>query len=83
MTWHVFHSQACKPACPRKIGDVKPTVQSSHVCTRRGISIIYGPDRINGPEEGLVRGYKKGNGPNDIINGPDRSSTLLRGTSSE
>ena len=30
-----FISHACKPACARKIGDVKPTVQSSRVCTRR------------------------------------------------
>ena len=30
-----FISQACKPACARKIGDVKPTVQSSRVRTRR------------------------------------------------
>ena len=31
---HFFISQACKPVCPRKIGDVKPIVQSSRVCTR-------------------------------------------------
>ena len=30
-----FISHACKPACARKIDDVKPTVQSSHVRTRR------------------------------------------------
>ena len=30
-----FISHACKPVCARKIGDVKPTMQSSHVCTRR------------------------------------------------
>ena len=47
------------------------------------LSIIYGPDRTNRPEEGLVRGYKRGTGPNGIINGPDHSSTLLCGTSSE
>ena len=29
-----FISHACKPECARKIGDVKPTVQSSRVCTR-------------------------------------------------
>ena len=27
-------SHACKPSCARKIGDVKPTVQSSRVRTR-------------------------------------------------
>ena len=30
-----FISRACKPACARKIGDVKPTVQSSCARTRR------------------------------------------------
>ena len=30
-----FISHACKPACARKVGDVKYTVQSSHVCTIR------------------------------------------------
>ena len=30
-----FISHACKPSCARKIDDVKPTVQSSCVCTRR------------------------------------------------
>ena len=25
-----------------------------------------GPDRTNGPEEGLVRGYKRGTGPNEL-----------------
>ena len=29
-----FISHVCKPACARKIGDVKPTVQSSRICTR-------------------------------------------------
>ena len=28
-----FISHACKPACACKIGDIKPTVQSSCVCT--------------------------------------------------
>ena len=30
-----FISYACKPSCAHKIGDIKPTVQSSHVRTRR------------------------------------------------
>ena len=30
-----FISHACKPVCARKIGDTKPTVQSSRVRTRR------------------------------------------------
>ena len=30
-----FISHSCKPACVCKIDDVKPTVQSSHVCTTR------------------------------------------------
>ena len=30
-----FISHACKPACARKINDVKPTMQSSCVRTRR------------------------------------------------
>ena len=30
-----FISHACKHACAHKIDDVKSTVQSSHVCTRR------------------------------------------------
>ena len=34
-TRHVFISHACKLACARKIGDIKLTVQSSRVCTRR------------------------------------------------
>ena len=29
-----FISHACKPACARKIGDVRPIVQSSRVRTR-------------------------------------------------
>ena len=29
-----FISHACKPACACKIGDIKPTVQSSRVSTR-------------------------------------------------
>ena len=33
-TWHAFISHACKPACARKIDDVKPTIQSSCVRTR-------------------------------------------------
>ena len=45
------------------------------------LSIIYEPDWTNQPEEGLVRGYKKGTGPNDILNGPDRSSTMHVGIS--
>ena len=28
-----FISHACKPACARKIGDIKPTMQSSRVHT--------------------------------------------------
>ena len=44
-------------------------------------SIIYGSDRTNGPKEGLVHGYKKGTGPNDILNGPDRSNTMHVGIS--
>ena len=32
-TFFILH--ACKPACARKIGDVKPIVQSSRVHTRR------------------------------------------------
>ena len=39
------------------------------------ISIIYGPDRTNGPEEGLVRATdKKGPDSMIILNGPDCSS---------
>ena len=30
-----FISHECKPTCAHKIGDVKPTVQSSRVRTRR------------------------------------------------
>ena len=60
------------------------TAPLKHICVSVGssewLSIIYGPDRTNGPEEGLVHDYKRGTGPNGIINGPDRSSTLLRGT---
>ena len=29
-----FISHACNPACARKIGDIKPTMQTSRVCTR-------------------------------------------------
>ena len=32
-TFFILH--ACKPSCARKVDDVKPTVQSSRVCTRR------------------------------------------------
>ena len=32
---YFFISHTCKPACARKIGDVKPTIQSSRVWTRR------------------------------------------------
>ena len=35
MTHFSFHTCATEPACARKIGDVKPTVQNSHVRTRR------------------------------------------------
>ena len=30
-----FISHACKPVCAHGIGDIKPTVQGSHVRTRR------------------------------------------------
>ena len=30
-----FISHACKPSCAHKVDDVKPTMQSSHVRTRR------------------------------------------------
>ena len=33
-TRHAFISHTYKPVCARKIDDVKPTVQSSHVSTR-------------------------------------------------
>ena len=34
-TQHVFISHTCKHACARQIDDVKPTVHSSRVSTRR------------------------------------------------
>ena len=34
-TRQAFHFTRAQAACARKISDVKPTVQGSHVCTRR------------------------------------------------
>ena len=31
-TFFILH--ACKPSCARKVDDIKPTLQSSRVCTR-------------------------------------------------